>query len=405
MHDHFNSTNGRNNYTDLVHYGVKGTSVPLCLMLSLPDNVLLLLIAAGTHTRSRPFAFYSEQWIRFTRNALSSSCSFLSKLSSGNMVTGYFEVLFLCKLAEVFLGHSRKSGIRDSLVSLGNKANKFWSSYKSSYYLVLAPDGGLLSQLPLAVSLGKQLSLLWSLVSHYRHHGRVLCARQKTRVSVFLVSKYLAGNVINLPVSQQWMWWISVARRYEGMAWSSGPTRSRANTTLSAWAPTATWPCRRPHPVTKCSSSFASSWFTACCVCHPSAPYPTSQIRPRVPRIRVRRGLTSAWSLRRTRAKEIRAMLAPTSSSMMVGIRWHPLSGLHFVERACHVQFCPLETIWLCDWWPGELNHVWILLGTSPRSGWVRHLLNGGYDQLPLVLKGTMKWKNLTYCLRWLVVH
>lgn len=169
------------------------------------------------------------------------------------------------------------------------------------------------------------------------------------------------------------MWWISVARQYRGMAWSSGPTRSHAGTTLSAWVPTVTWPSRQPRHATRCSSSSASSWCTACSVCHPSAPSPSSQSQPGVLRIRVRHGLTSALSLPQTMTKGIRVTPALTSSSTMGSIRWRPRLGLHFVERACHAQSCPLETPWLCDWWPGGLNHAWILLGTSPHSGWVRH--------------------------------
>lgn len=392
--------------------------MPLCLMLSPPGNVLLVLIALETHTRDHLSLIFRAVNTFYEKAAVS-----LLLISEQTQFRkhgyGIFWSIVSLPLSEVFSGHSRKSGIRDSLVSLGNKANKPWNGYKSSYYLVLSPvgggspwglgGGGFLSQLPLAVSLGKQSGLLCSLVSHYRHLGRVQWARQKTQVSIFWVSIYVTRNVINLPMSQQRTWWISVARRYGGTAWSSGPTRNRAGTTLSALAPTATWPCRQPRPATRCSSSSASSWFTACCACHPLAPSPSPQNRPGGPRIRVRHGLTSSWSPQRARAKEIRVTLALTSSSLMVGMRWRPLSGLPFVERACHAQSCPLETIWLCDWWPGGLSHAWILLGTSPRSGWVRHEVTywklWSWINFHFCSWCMVKGKNLPSYLKWLCLH
>lgn len=168
-----------------VHSGVKWTSLSLCWMLSPPGNVLLVLNAVGTHIRSRPFAFCSKAVNTFYEKHAVLLLLIFEQTQFRKHGYGRFWSIVSLPLTEVFSGHSRKSGIRDSLVSLGNKANKPWTGYKSSYYLVLAPEGGLCSQLPLAVSLGKQLGFLSSLVSHSCHFGRVHWARQKTQVSGF----------------------------------------------------------------------------------------------------------------------------------------------------------------------------------------------------------------------------
>ena len=50
-------------------------------------------------------------------------------------------------------------------------------------------------------------------------------------------------------------WWTSVGRPSRGTAWLSTHTRTLKSTILWQWAPTATWPCRRRPPRTRCSST------------------------------------------------------------------------------------------------------------------------------------------------------
>lgn len=115
--------------------------MPLCLMLSPPGNVLLVLIALETHTRDHLSLIFRAVNTFYEKAAVS-----LLLISEQTQFRkhgyGIFWSIVSLPLSEVFSGHSRKSGIRDSLVSLGNKANKPWNGYKSSYYLVLSPVGG-----------------------------------------------------------------------------------------------------------------------------------------------------------------------------------------------------------------------------------------------------------------------